>query len=189
MIFPAAILIGYACGSIPFAWLFTYFLTGKDIRMLGDGNPGAANVAREIGKKWGVFVWIADTVKGMIVLTFAKAMGITDFTLLMFIGIAAILGHCFSVFLKFRGGKGAATSGGIIGFLAPKLFAVVVILWFLAERVNPRSIKVLISGVVIYFALLFVLYRHDFMELTLLTLMVMITGLLVNRKIFRTMEK
>ena len=107
-------IIGYLCGSISFAFLFTYFLKGKDIRKIGDGNPGAANVARNVGKIWGIMVWAGDTLKGALPIFIGKCWGIENIIVLTLIGCFAILGHCYSIFLKFKGGKGAATSGGVI---------------------------------------------------------------------------
>jgi len=128
---------GYIIGSVSFAYLFTRFLTGKDIRQIGTGNPGAANVARSVGKKWGVIVWLGDTMKGVIPMFFAKNLGITNIIILTVIGISVIFGHCYSIFLHFKGGKGAATTGGIILFLMPLLFPLVIILWFVVQKTNP----------------------------------------------------
>ncbi|MCS7180552.1 MAG: glycerol-3-phosphate acyltransferase, partial [bacterium] len=145
------IILGYFIGSISFAYLFTYALIGKDIRTIGTKNPGAANVAKTIGKKWGIIVWVGDTIKGIIPMVIAQKFGITNFILLTLIGSSAVIGHCYSIFLKFKGGKGAATTGGIILFLMPLLFPLVIFLWFFAQKTNPRSSKILISCIIIFF--------------------------------------
>lgn len=177
------LVFGYLCGSISFAYLFTYFLTGKDIRTIGTKNPGAANVAREVGKKWGILVWIGDTIKGILPMTLTKIYGITNPILLTLVGCSAILGHCYSIFLKFKGGKGAATSGGVILFLMPKLFILVIILWFLSQKINPRSLKIIVTNILIFILSLFIFYRYVFLELFISTLLLIITGAIVNRDV------
>lgn len=176
-------IIGYLIGSISFAYLFTYFLTGKDIRKIGTGNPGAANVARCVGKKWGIIVWISDTIKGIFPMFLAKKYGINNFVLLTLIGSSAIIGHCYSIFLKFKGGKGAATSGGVILYLMPKLFPLVIILWFLAQKINPRSPKILLSSILIFFIFLGIFYRSYFFSLSFSTLILIIVGAIINRDV------
>ncbi|MCX7705332.1 MAG: glycerol-3-phosphate acyltransferase, partial [bacterium] len=113
----AFIALAYLIGSISFAYLFTFFLTGQDIRQIGTKNPGAANVARQVGRKWGILVWIGDTLKGAGSMAIACAYGITNEILLTIIGISAVIGHCYPVFLKFKGGKGIATMGGVMLYL------------------------------------------------------------------------
>ncbi|MCM8784774.1 MAG: glycerol-3-phosphate acyltransferase [Candidatus Omnitrophica bacterium] len=183
------IIFGYICGSISFAYLFTYFLTGKDIRTIGTGNPGAANVARSVGKKWGIIVWIADTIKGVFPISLAHSYGITNFILLTLIGSSAVLGHCYSIFLKFKGGKGAATTGGIILYLMPKLFPLVIILWFFAQKINPRSPKILITCILIYFIFLVFLYKPFFIQLSVSTLILILIGCIVNKDVFQEIKK
>ena len=178
--------MAYLVGSIPFAYLFTYFLIGKDITKIGTKNPGAANVAREVGKKWGVIVWLGDMLKGIFPLSFAYQFGISNLILLTLIGITAITGHCFSIFLKFKGGKGAATMGGVILYLIPELFPLVIILWFLAQKINPRSVKVLLFCILFFFLALFLLssfynkYKNKFPLLTICVFIMILFGLLKN---------
>ena len=181
-------ILGYLVGSISFAYLFTFFLTGKDIRKIGTGNPGAANVARAIGKKWGIIVWIADTIKGIFPMVIAKNYGITNLILLTLIGCSAVIGHCYSIFLKFKGGKGAATSGGVILYLMPKLFLLVIILWFLVQKINPRSPKLLLSSILIFFLFLGIIYTKHFVELFFSTLILIIVGAIVNRDVIEEIK-
>ncbi|MCM8818353.1 MAG: glycerol-3-phosphate acyltransferase [Candidatus Omnitrophica bacterium] len=183
------LITGYICGSISFAYLFTYFLTGKDIRKIGTGNPGAANVSKSIGKKWGIIVWIADTIKGVFPMVLAKNYGIANIILLTLIGSSAIIGHCYSIFLKFKGGKGAATSGGVILYLMPKLFPLVIILWFAAQKINPRSPRVLILCLMTFFVFLGIFYRNNFLSLFFSTLILIIIGALVNKDVIQEIKR
>ncbi len=182
-------VISYLFGSISFAFLFTYFLTGKDIRKIGDGNPGAANVARNVGKIWGIMVWAGDTLKGVLPILIGKWWGIENIIILTITGCFAILGHCYSIFLKFKGGKGAATSGGVILSLMPFLFPLVVILWFAAQKINPRSPKVLLSCVIIFFIFLFFVHRDKFFFYSISTLLLILTGAIVNKNIIIEMRR
>ena len=111
-------IIGYFLGAISFAVIIARS-KGVDIFKEGSGNPGATNVKRILGKKWGYTVFALDALKGF---TAARLpLMFYDDDRLAVIGlIAAILGHSFSVFLKFRGGKGVATTiGGLLALMCP----------------------------------------------------------------------
>ncbi|HPP67160.1 MAG TPA: glycerol-3-phosphate acyltransferase [bacterium] len=174
-------LLGYIIGSISFAYLFTYFLTGLDIRDIGTKNPGAANVARQIGKKWGIIVWIGDTIKGAGSMAVARSMGITNEIFLAIVGIFAVLGHCYPVFLRFKGGKGIATMGGVMLYLAPAVFPFILGFWFIAQLLNPRSKKIVLSEVALFFLILWQIYPGGFLKLTVSTILLIITTMFINR--------
>jgi glycerol-3-phosphate acyltransferase PlsY len=113
MIWVALVLIAFLCGSIPFSvWLGKIFL-GVDVRQFGDGNPGAANVFRSGSKVVGLLALILDVTKA------AVPIGLSYFNLgvrgipMFLIAIAPILGHIFSPFLGFHGGKALAVSLGV----------------------------------------------------------------------------
>lgn len=124
--------ICYLLGSIPFGLLISR-TQGIDIRTQGSGNIGATNVFRMVGKKWGLFCFVLDFLKGLISawvlpMVLSPQAGV-EFRLLA--GVCAILGHSFPVWLKFKGGKGVATSAGVIAAVAPASFAVAFVVWFL----------------------------------------------------------
>lgn len=109
------LLISYLAGSIPFGFIVGHAVKKTDIRKYGSGNIGATNVARVIGKKWGLVVFIGDLLKGFL----------APFTMICFYSscpayysilaaVCAVCGHNWPVFLKFKGGKGVATSLGAI---------------------------------------------------------------------------
>jgi len=113
-----AIIIGYLLGSIPSAYIAGRLVKGVDIRQVGGGNMGALNTIREIGTKAGIAVLVADIAKGTLAVFIARWLGLS--TIFIYIaGFAAIVGHMLPVFLKFRGGKGAATTFGVLLALAP----------------------------------------------------------------------
>jgi len=116
-VFAVAIVAAYLIGSVPFAFLIARS-AGKDLRTIGSGNIGATNLARAVGRKWGYFCFALDVLKGLVPVAVAGAMGGALHTplllsLWLLVGIAAILGHVFPVYLRFKGGKGVATSFGV----------------------------------------------------------------------------
>ncbi len=114
-----AILVAYVLGSFPSAVLVSRAVAGVDIRTLGDGNMGARNTTRSIGWWPGIMVAVLDFGKGAIALSLARSLGAgPDLQLLS--GVAAVLGHDFPLWARFRGGQGMATSLGVLVMLMPE---------------------------------------------------------------------
>jgi len=118
------LLIGFACGSIPFGYLLVRLTTGADVRRAGSGNIGATNVSRSLGLKGGVLTLLLDAAKGAAGVAGAAWIGVS------WLGIeqaawpwagalGAVLGHCYTPWLRLRGGKGVATLLGAFGIAAP----------------------------------------------------------------------
>lgn len=118
MNFLFCIIISYLIGAIPTAYIFGKLYKGIDIRQHGSGNVGATNVFRVLGKWPGTVVLLLDIFKGIIPIVFvANFFGATGIWPRIILGIVAICGHNWTVFLKFKGGKGVATTLGVlIGF-------------------------------------------------------------------------
>ena len=135
----AAIIIGYILGSIPFAYIIGRLKKGVDIRETGGGNIGALNVYRNVGPIYGLSALAADIGKGAMAVVIA---GWLDLSLpwICVAGFAAIVGHNWPVFLKFKGGKGAATVLGVLlAFMPiPLLIAGGLVLVFIAITSNVR---------------------------------------------------
>jgi len=114
--FPLAIIAAYLLGSIPFGLLIAK-AHGKDLRSIGSGNTGATNVSRALGRKWAYFCFILDVLKGLIpmlaTMLIAKPDSVLTLWLWLAVGCAAIMGHIFPIYVKFKGGKGVATSFGV----------------------------------------------------------------------------
>lgn len=132
MVIPAAIAFSYLLGSVPTGLWLGLKLRNIDIREHGSRNIGATNTLRVLGKKLGIITLAMDVLKGWLPVAAALWLNAWDY-LPILCGLAAILGHTFSVFLWFRGGKGVATSTGVFLGLAPMptliaalVFAVVV---------------------------------------------------------------
>jgi glycerol-3-phosphate acyltransferase PlsY len=113
-----SIIIGYLLGSIPTAYIVSRIRKGIDIRNVGSGNMGGANVMREIGTHEGVFVSLIDIAKGAGAILIAQTLNISELWVFG-TGFAALVGHNFPVFAGFRGGRGSATVIGIFLVLAP----------------------------------------------------------------------
>jgi len=118
-----AVIIGYLLGSIPFAYIAGRLLKGVDIRRVGGGNVGALNTMREIGTVAGLAVLLADMGKGVLTVLIAQWLGVS-LIFVFIVGLAAVVGHSWPVFLKFKGGKGGATAMGVLLALAPVEFAI-----------------------------------------------------------------
>jgi len=131
-----SIIIGYLLGSIPTAYIISRIKKGIDIRTVGSHNMGGANVMREIGAREGVFVGLIDIAKGAGAILVAQALDIPELWVFG-AGFAALVGHNFPVFARFRGGRGSATIIGIFLVLAPEampLTLVVVAIPFFTTR-------------------------------------------------------
>jgi len=122
------IFANYLVGSIPFGLIVSKVFQGTDPRKQGSGNIGATNVLRVVGRKAAGITLLCDLLKGLPLIIAARQMGF-DEKIVLLIALAAILGHVFSIFLKFKGGKGVATSFGIILVLAPQVALIGLLLW------------------------------------------------------------
>src|SRR6267143_2156451 len=134
--FHAIPFAAYLLGSIPFGLLFAKLFGGADVRQAGSGNIGATNVARVVGPLAGILTLVFDTAKGAAAVWLAGRVTNESATWMMIAGFAVLLGHCFPVWLKFKGGKGVATALGVFLALCPLaavsallLFALVVACW------------------------------------------------------------
>ena len=122
--FALAVIFSYLLGSVPFGIIIAR-AHGKDLRSIGSGNIGATNVARALGRRWAYVCFLLDVLKGLVPMLAVRIfIGITNVTagllsLWLLVGCAAILGHIFPIYLKFKGGKGVSTSLGVAFGLWP----------------------------------------------------------------------
>jgi acyl phosphate:glycerol-3-phosphate acyltransferase len=130
------VFVGYLLGSIPFGIILTRIFGGKDVREHGSGNIGAANVSRVAGPVAGVLTLILDTTKGAAAVWLAGEFTEHNASAMILAGLGALLGHCFPVWLKFKGGKAVATALGVFLELCPMaalaalvVFVLVVAFW------------------------------------------------------------
>lgn len=132
MIVVAAAVVGYLAGALtPATWLARR--RGVDLRGVGSGNPGASNAGRALGRKTGLVVAVLDVLKGVLP---AAGFGAIDHRAGLVAGVAAVLGHVFSPFLRGRGGKGVATALGAILGSQPLWALGVLLVWVLVLAVS-----------------------------------------------------
>ncbi|MDT3700083.1 MAG: glycerol-3-phosphate 1-O-acyltransferase PlsY [Thermincola sp.] len=171
-----ALLAGYILGSIPFGYLVSKHWKGINILEHGSGNIGFTNVLRTVGWPPALVVLVGDIGKGALAAWFGLHTGGQIFGILC--SLAALLGHSFSVFLKFKGGKMVATGFGIFIVLTPKIAIVVAVIWlstlFIFRYVSLASILAAAglfplmfifdesTGMKVFLAMagLFAIYRH-----------------------------
>lgn len=140
------ILISYLIGSVPFSY-FSSKLKGRNPKMEGTTNIGASNVMAIAGPLAGLMAVVGDVAKGFIVIELARSFLYPDWVIAS-CGLAAIIGHDFSVFLRFTGGKGVATTGGVLLGIDPIFSMLILLLWILTMLVLryfiPSTILILI---------------------------------------------
>jgi len=122
------VVAGYLIGTIPFALLVARWVAGTDVRNAGSGNPGAANVFRTTGRSTGLTVMALDISKGCAAVVVAGSLGADEATRAA-TGVAAVIGHIYPVWLRFRGGKGVATACGVFSVLTPLATALAVLVF------------------------------------------------------------
>ena len=139
-----SIPLAYLLGSIPFGYLLVKFFRHQDIRATGSGNIGATNVLRSGAKGLGIATLLLDCGKAFAAVTIAQHLAPGDYDLAVVAAVAAILGHVFPVWLRFRGGKGVASALGVFLALTPAAagctFAVFLVVVLLTRYVSLASI-------------------------------------------------
>ena len=166
----ACIIASYLVGAIPFGLFFGKFFGGVDVRTVGSGNIGATNVLRGAGKKAALMTLLADALKGLVPVLLTARIG-NDDTVTALSGIAAIAGHNFPLYLRFKGGKGVATSFGVVLAVAPWTGLVCLLTWAAAAAVwRYSSLSALIAFAL--YPLITFAFHGDSRPLRLLSLVV-----------------
>jgi glycerol-3-phosphate acyltransferase PlsY len=153
----------YLVGAIPTSWLTVKLVRGEDLRTMGSGNLGATNLYRVLGLRYAVPVGVFDLLKGTIpVAVFGPRAGDGPFLPLL-LGLTAVAGHVFSVFVGFRGGKGVATGAGVVLGLAPWAFLAVLAVWLLVVKATGYVSLGSVVGALVLPAAVWLLYpeRRD----------------------------
>jgi glycerol-3-phosphate acyltransferase PlsY len=165
MYFFVAALVGYLIGAIPFGYIIARIYGIRDIRLVGSGNVGAANVWRSAGPSAGILVLIFDIGKGVAAVLVASFMPATD-TVIEYLkltaGFAAVMGHVFPVYLSFRGGKGVNTALGVMITLLP-VEALIALTAFIITVVVSRYISLgSVLASIAFFAVVLIRWLLDF---------------------------
>ena len=132
------LVAGYAIGSVPFAYLIAHRHHGIDIRSHGSGNVGARNVFEVTSsKQTAILVLVLDMMKGLIPMIFLRTFW-TDQLVLIPFACGIVLGHCYPVWLRFRGGRGLASAAGILLAISPETLVVWLLMYWLTSQIKPQ---------------------------------------------------
>lgn len=141
-----AYLVAYLIGAIPFGLLFGLLFGGINIKKSGSKSIGATNVLRVIkqsnptlAKKLAILTVVFDALKGVIPILVGKFIFELDIATLWAMGVLAVVGHCFSPYLMFEGGKGIATGAGVLAYFLPLELIIAVVAWFITGKVLKIS--------------------------------------------------
>jgi glycerol-3-phosphate acyltransferase PlsY len=154
----AAIALGYLLGSLPFGYWLARLTTGRDVREIGSGSTGATNVARAAGWTTGAATLALDAGKGVAAAALAAWLA-GDVRWAAAAGVAAIVGHSFPVFLRFRGGKSVATGLGVFAYLTPLAAGAALAVWAVAVAIGRRVSLGSVLAAAAYPLLAFALHR------------------------------
>jgi len=147
-----SMLVAYLLGSIPSGYWIGKFIYHKNLLELGSGNIGTTNTFRVLGKTAGILVFVADILKGTAAASMAYAWGpltASQHFWVLIIGVVAVIGHTFSFWLKFKGGKGVATSVGLLLAYSPTLFLVAFGFFFLGLLLSSMVSVASLTGFVL----------------------------------------
>ena len=163
------IVLAYLLGSIPFALIVGKIGYGIDIREHGSGNLGGTNTFRVLGKKAGLIVTSADILKGTLAASLPLIFGLEDVLHPLLIGIAAVIGHTYPIFAKFKGGKAVATSAGVLLAYSPLLFLILIISFFTSLFISKYvSLSSMIAGII---GIIYSLFTGDIPLIIVITLL------------------
>jgi len=132
------VIMGVIVGSIPSGLLVSAMFGGRDLRQTGSGNIGATNALRVLGKKAALFTLLGDMAKGALPVVLVRFAEVRE-EVVLFVGLGAIVGHIYSLFLRFKGGKGVATSFGVFLALSPTIALTSMIVWGMAVYLGRYS--------------------------------------------------
>ena len=173
---PLLIIFSYLMGSIPTGYILVKKALNKDVRNYGSGNIGATNVKRVAGEKLSKITAICDMLKAIIpvlitrILIWNDILKTNESLSLSLVAIAAILGHNYTIFLKFKGGKGVATSAAAFMIVLPIPFIITAIVFFGLKLITKIvSIRSLIAGIVLFLSTLLLGYNNYYVYATLFT--------------------
>ena len=176
-------ILSYLLGSIPTSFLMGKLMKGIDIRDYGSGNVGATNALRVLGTKIGIITLLIDIGKGFFAVQIGKQL-VSEPTNLFLIGtgLLAIIGHIFTIFLKFKGGKGVATSAGVFIALSPLPVAIALIVFVVTVWISKYvSLGSMLAAFVFFLVELIVNVKNRFADVELLIFIFLIMLFIIIR--------
>ena len=176
----------YLIGSIPFAIIFSKIFETQNPLEVGSKNPGATNMWRIGSKKSAILTFFFDFMKGFLTLYISNQLFGSIFNNLI---IFIIIGHCFSIFIKFKGGKGVAAFFGILLFLNSTLFLITVVVWVLVFILNKTSSIAALISIVITLITNIILFESENFSINLICILVFLMHYENIYRIFKAKEK
>jgi glycerol-3-phosphate acyltransferase PlsY len=137
--FPIILVVSYLFGSVPFGFVIARLKKGMDIRTVGSGNIGATNVKRVLGWSWAAPVYVLDAVKGILPVWLSMYVFAWPTWQVTLVGVAAVIGHLFPVFLGFKGGKAVSTISGVFFILNPLALEIALPVWLSVYLITKYS--------------------------------------------------
>lgn len=179
---PMMPLLAYLLGSIPIGWIVARLFYQTDIRTHGSGNIGATNALRQFGTRIGIYVLLLDMGKGLLAVILARAVFGSGSAWVVLCGLLAILGHVFPVWLKFKGGKGVATAGGVFMALVPwELLLTLMIFVFIVALTRYVSLGSILAAVFFLCLNLFRVFTSASPDYALLTLIFVVVAMIIYK--------
>ncbi len=191
LLYAAGFIFVFMIGAIPFGWILVKIFKGQDLRQLGSGNIGATNAGRALGKWGALAVFALDFSKAFLPVSSIRWLGVDPQSFeagvfMTLVGSAAILGHCFSPFLKFKGGKGVATLTGVLVAIDPTVFLIAGSVWIVTVALTKMvSLGSVLLGISLPFIFVFQNLEEAFeegMPLTIFGIAVAILILYTHRE-------
>ena len=187
LLYLSLMVFSYLLGGIPTSYIFGNVFKGIDIRNYGSGNVAATNALRVLGVKMGVTTLIIDIAKGFFAVFIAKLFltkfntPVTDISLIL-IGLSAIFGHIFSIYLGFKGGKGVATSAGVFLSLIPIPFLIAFLSFFIVVFISKYvSLGSITAAIVLVLAELVTNIKNSFSQPEYLVFTIIIALFIIIR--------
>lgn len=179
----SAFVTAYLLGSIPTSFIMGKIVRKIDIRQYGSGNVGATNALRVLGTKIGIITLIIDIGKGILAVVIGKILVTEPSNLLLIgFGLFAILGHIFTIFLKFKGGKGVATSAGVFIALIPVPVAITLVVFVVTVWLSKYvSLGSIIGALTLFLVELYINIQNDFSDLEILIFVFVIALFIIIR--------
>ena len=186
------LLLSYLIGSFPTSYLAGKIFKGIDIRNFGSGNVGATNAVRVLGAKIGVPVLLIDILKGFLLIFLVNHFYHPNSIYLIGLGIAAILGHIFTIFLKFKGGKGVATSAGVFFALTPLALTIALVCFILVViKTKYVSLGSILAAITLFLSELIINFQNNFSNKyeLILTALIALTIIYTHRANIKRLRK
>ena len=166
-------VLSYIIGNISASYLIAKYAAGIDIRKYGSGNAGATNVLRTLGKKAGVAAFLGDALKGVIAVVLGRLIAGEDGQI--FAGLFVVIGHNWPVFLNFKGGKGIATTIGVMTAINPYIVAAIIPIGIVVIIITKYVSLASIMGMIIFPIIM--LFTHQNIKLVLFSFILSIMAL------------